>query len=122
MKIHQTFIVGISAAAVMAASAGAQEPYPDYVLPGRLYHYYLTSPYSFRTYSSLGSARAWSYDTPYESGRFYQPPGYYHEEISPAGRWGSGIVPPVEGQITRRPVVVYAPVWPPPYPFPSPPP
>ena len=121
MRMQHILLAGL-AGAVLSASAWAQEPPPDYVLPGRLYHYYLTSPYSYRTYSSLGSARAWGYDTPYESGRFYEPPGYYHEETTPSGRWSHAVIPPVEGRIIHRPVVVYPPDWAPSYSYPYPPP
>jgi len=122
--MQRIFTAAGLAGALLASPAAAQGPQPDYVLPGRLYHYYQTSPYSFKTYSSLGSARAWGYDTPDESGRFYQPPGYYHEETTPYGRWGHAVVPPVEGQIMHRPVLAYPPAWAAPYPnsYPYPPP
>lgn len=119
MRMHLALAATIFGAAFLAAPAGAQEPAPDYVLPGRLYHYYLTSPYSFRTYSSLGSARSWGFDTPYESSHYYQPPGYYHEETTPYTRWGHAVIPPTEGQTYHRPVVVYPP-YPGYYPYPPP--
>jgi hypothetical protein len=98
------------------AKAVAQDPAADYNR-ARAYRHYLTSPYSFRTYSDLGAARAWGYDTPLESGRFWQSPYYYHEEMSPRGRWTSAVPPRVEGYVMTRPVIIY----PPAYPYPPPP-
>ena len=107
-------LLAMAGLAMVAAAAYAQDPYTDpYISPA--YRHFLTSPYSFRTYSNLGSARSWGYDTPFESGRFYQSPGYYHEEISPRGRWSYEVPPRIEGYIVPRPVVVYPPVYGPPY-------
>ena len=103
------------AGALLAPQAHAQDPYVVYdVSPA--YRHFLTSPYSYRTYSNLGSGRSWGYDTPFESGRFYQTPGYYHEEISPYARWSYQVPPRVEGYVVPRAVVVYPPVWAAPYP------
>jgi hypothetical protein len=114
---HIPTLLALAFTATLAASAvSAQDPYADYNR-ARAYRHYLTSPYSFRTYSDLQSGRTWSYDTPLESGRFWQTPGYYHEEISPTGRWSAAVPPRVEGYVVARPVVIYAPVWNPAYPY-----
>ena len=105
---------------LLAARAAAQDPYADYNRE-RAYRHFLTSPYSFRTYSDLGSGRSWGYDTPVESGRFWQTPGYYHEEVSPYGTWNYEIPPRVEGYIVPRPRVIYSPVLRPALPYPPPP-
>jgi hypothetical protein len=109
-------LLALAGLALLATGAWAQDPYADpNVSPA--YRHFLTSPYSYRTYSYLGSGRSWGYNTPFESGRFYQAPGYYHEEISPRGGWSYAIVPRVEGYVTPRPVVVYRPIYEPPYPY-----
>ena len=107
------FFLALMGIALVAGSVSAQDPYQD-LSPA--YRHFLTSPYSFRTYSSMGSARSWGYDTPFESGRFEQTPGYYHEEIAPWGRWASGVTPEVHGYVIHRPVYppVFVPVYPPP--------
>ena len=107
----------LAALALFAAEVRAQDPYTDPTI-SPAYRHFLTSPYSFRKYSYLGSGRSWGYDTPVESGRFYQTPGYYHEEISPRGRWSYAVPPRVEGYVTPRPVVVSLPAYDPYAPWP----
>lgn len=106
-------LLALLGVALVAGSASAQDPYGG-ISPA--YRQFLTSPYSFRTYSYLGSARSWGYDTPFESARFYQTPGYYHEEIAPWGRWSTGVVPGLQGYVVPGPVYppVPVPVYPPP--------
>ena len=118
MKLSSIF-AALGAACLFAAAAPAQDPYGGDVSPA--YRHFLTSPYSYRTYSYLGSGRAWGYDTPLESGRFYQTPDYYHEEIAPSGRWSYQAPVIVNGYVVRRPLIVYPPVWAAPYPYPPPP-
>jgi len=71
-----------------------------------------------KTFSSFSAGRTWGYDAPFESGRFYQSPGYYHERVSPRGHEQYGVPPRVEGVIERRlttyppPVVTPAPIAP----------
>jgi hypothetical protein len=111
MKQH---LLAMTAFALFVAGAQAQDPYTDpNISPA--YRHFLTSPYSFRTYSHIGSGRSWGYDSPFESSRFYQTPGYYHEEISPHGRWSYEVPSRVEGYVRPRPVVVYPPVFIPAY-------
>src|SRR5690349_20434315 len=85
--------------------AAAEDPYAEYNRQ-RAYRHFLTSPSPYRTFSSYQNGRAWGYDTPFESGRYWQTPGYYHERITPYGRGSSAVPPRVEGYTVRRPLVV----------------
>jgi hypothetical protein len=118
LQILTLFALGL-ALGLSASQASAQDPYAAYNTD-RAYRHFLTSPYSFRTYSAPDSVRVWGYDTPLESGRFYRTTGSYYEEISPYGRWSSGIPARTEGYVTRRPIVVYPQVVVPRYPYPYP--
>src|SRR5262249_46025154 len=107
------------ALALSAASASAQDPYAAYNSE-RAYRHFLNSPYSFRTYSALGSGQVWGYETPLEAGRFWRTPGSYHEEISPRGRWSSEVPSRFGGYVVPRAPVGYPPIVVPRYPYPYP--
>jgi hypothetical protein len=117
MRTIRFLLVAVFAAALLPLPASAQPPYADEAV-SPAYRHFLTSPYSFRTYSYLGSGRAWGYDTPLESAHFQATPGYYHEEIGPTGRWSYVVPSRVQGYVVQRAPAVYAPLWPAPYPYP----
>ena len=91
-------------------SRPARAQYPYYYMPNytrdRAYRHYLTSPARVKTFSSSEAGRAWGYDTPFESGRFYQTPGYYREQTSQYGRERYEIPPQVGGTVITRPLLV----------------
>lgn len=118
MRISTVVLIAPAAALVLGLWAGraeAEDPLAEYNRQ-RAYRHFLTSPSPYRTYSDLGSGRAWGYDTPLESGRYWQTPGYYHERITPYGRSSYAVPPRVEGYTVRRPLVVVPPPPPPLYP------
>jgi len=59
----------------------------------RAYRHFLSSPYSFRTFSSLGQGYRVDAFTPFSSQSFYREPGYEHQRISPRGLERYYIVP-----------------------------
>jgi len=59
----------------------------------RAYRHFLSSPYSFRTFSSLGQGYRVDTVTPFSSASFYREPGYEHQRISPRGLERYYIVP-----------------------------
>ncbi len=116
MKTILTLSAAMLAGGLFAASAPAQQPYPaDNLDPA--YRHFLTSRSRVRSFSSLGAGRSWGYDTPLESARFWQTPGYYREQISPRGHERYAVPPRVGGYVERRPVVIYPPMVGPPYPW-----
>jgi hypothetical protein len=86
------------------------DPYPS-----RAYRQFLTSPYSFRTYSHIGSGYAAEGYTPYGWERLERGPAYRHEEITPYGLRGYRVVPwSRRVVVTPGAVVPYSPPpWPP---------
>jgi hypothetical protein len=74
-------IVALIALILFAGMAAAQEPYPGYNWD-RAYAHYMASQSPLKTISTMQPARAWGYDTPWESVRAYQSPSYYHEQSS----------------------------------------
>jgi hypothetical protein len=74
-----------------AAPAQAQPPHPP---PGgtfpsynyeRAYRHFLNSPYSYRTFSSLGTASAGQAWTPFGVQGYYVDPSYEHQRMTPFG-------------------------------------
>jgi hypothetical protein len=61
--------------------------------PSRAYRQFLTSPYSYRTYSRISPGYAAEGYTPYGYERFERGPAYRHEEITPYGFEGYQVVP-----------------------------
>jgi len=59
----------------------------------RAYRHFLTSPYSYRTFSSLGQGYRADVLTPFSSQSFYREPGYEHQRISPRGLERYSVVP-----------------------------
>jgi hypothetical protein len=95
---------------LVASLARAQEPYPSYNAY-RAYRHFLTSPYSFRTYSgTIPGYEAGGY-TRYGFQWYGQPPGYFRQEITPRGFSSYQFVPPGRG-------FILTPILPPPYPPP----
>jgi hypothetical protein len=69
-----------------------QPPYYNYNYD-RAYSHFLSSPYSYRTFSSLGQGYRVDTFTPFSSQSFYREPGYEHQRISPRGLERYYIVP-----------------------------
>jgi hypothetical protein len=69
-----------------------QPPFYNYNYD-RAYSHFLSSPYSFRTFSSLGQGYRVDTFTPFSSQSFYREPGYEHQRISPRGLERYYIVP-----------------------------
>ena len=69
------------ASLVFAETTSAQNPYADYNR-ARAYAHFANSTAPVKSFSSIDAARTWGYDTPFESVRFTQSPGYYHELAS----------------------------------------
>ncbi len=76
-------LITLAALAFLAlpGATSAQDPYADYNR-ARAYAHYANSLAPVKTFSSLDAARVTGYDTPFESVRYYQSPGYYREETS----------------------------------------
>ena len=117
MKTLRFLSAAVLTAALLPLSAFAQSPYADEAV-SPAYRHFLTSPYSFRTYSYLGSGHAWGYNTPLESAYFRSTPGYYHEEIGPSGRWSYTVPSRVQGYVVHRAPADHAPLGPAPYLYP----
>ena len=117
MKTLRFLSAGVLTAALLPLPAFGQPPYAEEAV-SPAYRHFLTSPYSFRTYSYLGSGHAWGYNTPLESAYFRSTPGYYHEEIGPVGRWSYTVPSRVQGYVVQRAPAEYVPLWPAPYPYP----
>jgi hypothetical protein len=117
LKITIAGLAGLLLGALTTPPAQAQDPWADYNT-ARAYHHYLTSPYTVKAYSALDSGRAWGYDTPLESGRFWRTPGYYHEMVTPYGREVYGVPSWTGGYVVPRPVLVYPVPVVPGYPYP----
>jgi hypothetical protein len=114
------------AAALGAAGLGtvrAQDPYygpPVDYTTARAYHHFLTSPYSYRTYSRSFPGYTVEGYTPYGYERVTRDPGYLHERITPYGFERYRVVPgyhatvvvPAVGPYYGPP---YAPAYPPYY-------
>jgi hypothetical protein len=90
--------------------AWAQGPFSSYN-SYRAYRHFLTSPYSFRTYSGTIPGYEFGQYTPNGYEWYAQPPGYLHQEITPHGFSSYQYVPPARG-------FVLAPLIPPPYALP----
>jgi hypothetical protein len=90
-----------------ATPASAQEPYPSYN-SYRAYRHFLTSPYSFRTYSGPIPGYETEAYTPFGYQWHSQPPGYFRQEITPRGFTSYQYVPPARGYIIT-------PMFPPPW-------
>jgi len=119
MKTILALSAAVFAGALLASPAAAQQPYPaDNLDPA--YRHFLMSRSRVKSFSSLGTGRSWGYDTPLESARYWQTPGYYREQVSPRGHERFVDPPRVGGYVERRPVVVYPPVVGAPYPLPYP--
>jgi hypothetical protein len=113
-----TLLVGL-----MAAGAGRAQYYPA---PGpmpaesfnaqRAYRQFLTSPYSFRTYSGGYPGFSVSRFTPFGYERYAQGPGYVHQEITPRGFTAYRVDPGRERVVVPYvprvyvPIVVYPPL------------
>lgn len=92
----------LAAVAVLTGTAAAQDPYGDYNR-ARAYAHFANSTAAVKSFSSLDAARVTGYDTPFESARFYQSPGYYREVAS--ARLGRSVYADpgtVSGVITTR--------------------
>lgn len=59
----------------------------------RAYRRFLTSPYSYRTFSSLSPGRGSEYLTPFSRAGYYRQPGYEHQRITPYGYESYGYIP-----------------------------
>jgi len=104
MKYFLTALVALAVVGATHAQTGPAYPLPPanaaYGEPdyssynyARAYHHFLTSPYSYRTFSSLSPGRGSQYLTPYGSEGYYRQPGYEQQRITPYGYESYGYVP-----------------------------
>ena len=90
--------------------ARAQDPYygpPVAYTTARAYHHFLTSPYSYRTYSRSYPGYTVEGYTPYGYESVTHDPGYLHERITPYGFERYRVVPGYHGYV----VVPAAPIY-----------
>jgi len=95
------------------AAVPAQEPVPMTYNQARAYHHFLTSPYSYRTYSGTTPGYSVEGFTPYGYEGYARGPGYFQQRITPRGYESYYAVPPAEGYTIGPPV--FAPYPPPVY-------
>jgi hypothetical protein len=107
--------LGVLAATAPAAAQPAYRPGDPIAQynADRAYRHFLTSPYSYRTYSGLYPGYSVEQLTPYGYEQYRQGPTYIHERITPRGRERYEVLPARERVIVPYPVVE-------PYPAPSP--
>lgn len=92
--------------AFVLASATQAQIWPNYPMPpaagqpdytsynyNRAYNRFLSSPYSYRTFSSLSPSRGVEYFTPYGREGYFREPGYQHQRITPYAFESYGYVP-----------------------------
>jgi hypothetical protein len=104
------WICGPLCALALAGSSSAQERWPYSSNAARAYYHFLTSPYSYRTYS--GPVMPYRVDvfTPYGYERFAAGPGYVHQRITPHGFESYYAAPSWSYRVTPYPFVYgYAP-------------
>lgn len=85
--ILSAVVAVLSAATTATAQVPPPVPYgsgPSYNYM-RAYHHFMTSPYSYRTMSSLGSGYAAEGPTPFGYQGTYVDPGYRQQRITPYG-------------------------------------
>jgi hypothetical protein len=94
-------------------------PPVDYTT-ARAYRHFLTSPYSYRTYSRAYPGYTAEGYTPYGYERVTRDPGYLHERITPDGFERYRVAPGYHATIVRPAVGPYfGPPYAPPYPPPD---
>ena len=76
---------GLVCALALIGPSSAQEPWPYSYNAARAYFHFLTSPYSYRTYSGTVIPYRVDVYTPYSYERFATGPGYVHQRITPRG-------------------------------------
>jgi hypothetical protein len=116
MRSHLVALAAAALAflAVLPAQATAQGPdYASYNYQ-RAYRHFLSSPYSFRTFSSLSPGYGSAGYTPYGFESTYVSPGYERQQIGPyPGQFEYYRVPRYESRtfIPYPPVRYYPPVY-----------
>ena len=89
MRQFSLVILGVAVGCGTPAVASAQPPPPGGTFPsynyGRAYRHFLNSPYSYRSFSSLGAGSAGQTWTPFGVQGYYVDPGYEHQRITPYG-------------------------------------
>jgi hypothetical protein len=88
------------------AAAPAYAPPPVSFNYARAYQHFLTSPYSYRTFSSLSPAYVTSGFTPYGYQWTFVGPVYTHQRITPRGFEGYSVMPGSRTDIVAPPVYV----------------
>jgi hypothetical protein len=102
---------------VVGRSSTAQQPGPQSYNASRAYLHFLTSPYSYRTYSSLSAPYTVANYAPHGYERFTLGSGYLHQRITPRGfeshyvapAWAYSYAPYPPPVYSHLPVPVYAP-------------
>jgi hypothetical protein len=79
------WISGLVCALALVGPSSAQVPGPYSYNTARAYSHFLTSPYSYRTYSATVMPYRVEAYTPYSHERFATGPGYVHQRITPHG-------------------------------------
>jgi hypothetical protein len=121
--MHFRFLaLAIPFAVLSPLTASAQAYVPTSTNAARAYHHFLTSPYSFRTFSSLSSAYPVQRVTPYGIESSFVGPVYVHQRITPFGFESYTSPPPPNLTVVRYPHRAYypPPVYVSPYPPPGP--
>jgi hypothetical protein len=111
--MRRTLIVlGLVCFVGQPAAAPAQEPVPMTYNQARAYRHFLTSPYSYRTYSGTTPGFAVEGFTPFGYEGYARGPGYFQHRITPRGYESYYLAPPETGFRIRPPAFA-------PYPMPG---
>jgi hypothetical protein len=88
-------LLAVLAGCLLFAGTSRSQQYPGPVSPNyaRAYNYFLNSPYSQRTFSSLAPAQRVEVIGPFTYQRSYREAGYEHQRISPQGFERHVVVP-----------------------------
>ena len=101
---------GLVCALALVGPSSAQVPGPYSYDTARAYSHFLTSPYSYRTYSATVMPYRVEAYTPYSHERFTTGPGYIHQRITPHGFESYYTAPSWSYRVTRYPLMyVYLP-------------
>jgi hypothetical protein len=89
-----------------AVPAPAYAPPPVSYNYARAYRHFLTSPYTYRTFSSLSPGYVTSEVTPYGYQWTFVGPAYTHQRITPRGFEGYSVMPGSRTEIVGPPLSV----------------
>src|SRR5262245_51185101 len=85
MRFFLALTVAGFLAVLLPGRSLAQDYVPTSPNAARAYHHFLTSPYSFRTFSSGSAPYTLEGYTPYGYERYVVGPSYIHQRITPYG-------------------------------------